>query len=54
MSDFPVFPNVFPVPIREGVTVRIQGIPHDLTPDEAAKIARVIVAIAQPKDTTHD
>lgn len=37
---------IFPVPIREDVVVRIQNIPSDLTPEEAAKIAAVIQALA--------
>ena len=36
--------NVVPVPIREEVTVKIGNLPYDLTPDEAKKIANVILA----------
>lgn len=37
---------VFPVPIREGVIVRIANIPNDLTKEEANKIAAVVHALA--------
>jgi hypothetical protein len=38
--------NVFPIPIRENVVVRVHGLPFDLTPAEAKKIAAVIQAMA--------
>lgn len=38
--------EILPVPIRPDLVVFIQGIPLDLTPDEADKIARVIRALA--------
>jgi hypothetical protein len=38
--------DILPVQIREDVTVQIAGIPHDLTREEAAKIARVVLALA--------
>lgn len=38
--------NVFPVPIRPNVVVRIHGLPYDLTPVEAEKIANVVKAMA--------
>jgi len=38
--------NVFPIPIRPDVVVRIQGLPFDLTESEARKIASVILALA--------
>jgi hypothetical protein len=38
--------NVFPIPIRPDVVVRIQGLPFDLTDVEARKIASVILALA--------
>lgn len=38
--------NVFPVPIRENVVVRIHGLPFDLTAAEAEKIANVVKAMA--------
>ena len=46
-DEFPGFPRIFPVPLRDDVTVRIQGLPHDLTRQEAEKIARVLVALAK-------
>jgi hypothetical protein len=42
----PASANVFPIPIRENVVVRIHGLPFDLTPAEAKKIASVIQAMA--------
>jgi hypothetical protein len=47
-DEYPGFPRIFPVPLRDDVTVRIQGIPPDLTKAEAEKIARVVAALAQP------
>jgi hypothetical protein len=35
-----------PVPIREGLIVRISGLPFDLTQQEASKIANVVKAMA--------
>jgi hypothetical protein len=44
----PLEDTIFPVPIRNGtITVRIQGLPFDLTPAEANKIAAVILAYAE-------
>lgn len=39
-------PNVLPIPIRENVTVRVFGLPFDLKPVEANKIANVVKAMA--------
>ncbi len=39
--------DVFPIPLDEDRVVFLHGIPHDLTPAEASKIARVIEALAQ-------
>jgi len=36
----------FPVPIRPGLIVQLQGVPFDLTPAEAEKIAQVVKALA--------
>lgn len=41
---------VFPIPIREGVTVKIAGLPSNLTKNEALKIANVISALVQIDD----
>lgn len=38
--------RIIPIQIRPDVTVSVFGIPHDLTETEAAKIARVIEALA--------
>jgi hypothetical protein len=38
--------NVFPIPIRENVVVRIHGLPFDLSAAEAEKIANVVKAMA--------
>lgn len=37
---------IIPIPIRADLVVRVQGIPHDLTVQEASKIAAVIQALA--------
>lgn len=36
---------VFPIPIRPDVVAQVK-IPHDLTKEEAEKIARVVMALA--------
>lgn len=38
--------EIMPIPIRANLIVRIQGLPHDLTTNEAKKIAAVIQAFA--------
>jgi hypothetical protein len=38
--------NIMPIPIRSDLTILIHGLPHDLTPAEAKKIAGVITALA--------
>jgi hypothetical protein len=40
--------NVLNIPLRADLTVRVHGIPFDMTPAEAKKIANVIVAMAAP------
>lgn len=45
-SSFQVSDNIFPIPLRPNVTVRIAGIPSDLTAAEAKKISNVIAALA--------
>lgn len=42
--------NVFPIPIRENMVVRIHGLPFDLTRAEAEKIANVVKAMAMEDD----
>jgi hypothetical protein len=42
----PASEAVFPIPIRENMTVKIYGLPFDLTESEANKIAAVIRAMA--------
>jgi hypothetical protein len=44
----PLSSSILPIPIRPDVTVFVQGIPYDLTESEAAKIANVIRAMANP------
>lgn len=46
------FPEVIPIPIREDVTVRVLGLPADMTKKEAEKIARVLLAFAH--EATND
>jgi len=35
-----------PIPIRRDLIVKLIGVPHDLTPQEAKKIANVVSAMA--------
>jgi hypothetical protein len=46
--DFP--PIVFPIPIRPGVVVQVQ-VPWDLSKVEAAKVVRVVEALANDRGT---
>ena len=41
-------PDILSILIREGMVVRIYGIPWDLTQVEAQKISRVILAHSPP------
>lgn len=41
--------NLIPIPLRSDLTVRLEGIPFDLTPTEARRIANVILALAVPE-----
>ena len=47
-SPSPVFDNVsiLPIPLRTDLVVRIQGLPFDLSEQEARKIAAVVMAMA--------
>ncbi len=38
--------SILPIPIRPDLTVKIQGLPYDLTVHEANKIANVVKAMA--------
>lgn len=38
--------NIFPIQLRPNLTVKIQGLPFDLTAGEARKIANVVLAMA--------
>lgn len=38
--------NILPIPIRQDLTVRVQGLPFDLSQAEARRIANVIIAMA--------
>jgi hypothetical protein len=40
----------FPIPIRPDLTVKIVGLPSDLTKREASKIAKVVMAMAPEDD----
>ena len=44
-----VNPTILPIPIRADVTVRVQGLPFDLTTQEASKIAAVVKAMSMPE-----
>ena len=48
LTDFEAI--IVPITIRDGVRVRIEGIPHDLTQEEAQKIANIILAFAKPEE----
>lgn len=39
-------PNVYPIPIRADLVVRIHGLPFDLTKAEAERIANIVKAMA--------
>ncbi len=41
---------VIPVPLRQGLTVKINNIPADLTQREAEKLAAIVKAYAMPED----
>lgn len=48
----PLSDKIIPISLRADVQVQIYGLPYDLTPAEAAKVGRVIKALAtKPKDT---
>lgn len=40
--------SILPIPLRPDLTVRIQGLPFDMTEQEARKIANVVLALANP------
>ncbi|WFP78742.1 hypothetical protein [Mesorhizobium sp. WSM4906] len=42
----PTSVSILPIPIRPDLTIQVQGLPYDLTPAEANKIANVIRAMA--------
>jgi hypothetical protein len=48
----PMADTILPIPIRENLTVYIQGLPDDMTEVEADKIARVVRAFVAPTDPT--
>jgi hypothetical protein len=48
MGNYPGI-NVLEIPIRKGVAVAIHPLPYDLTKAEAEKLARVVMAYAQPE-----
>ena len=39
-------PDIIPIPLPRGVTVYVHGLPADLSPAEARKVARVVTALA--------
>ena len=41
---------IFPIPLRPDVTIKIAGIPSDLTQAEARKIANVVAALAESEE----
>lgn len=40
--------NLIPIPLRADLTVRLEGVPFDLTMTEARRIANVVIALAVP------
>lgn len=38
--------TTFPIPLRQGLTVKLVGLPHDLTQAEAQRIANIVRAMA--------
>lgn len=47
MTDFgPANDQIMPIPIRPGHVVHIHGMPFDMTKEEADKIIRVVMALA--------
>jgi len=44
----PAVDKIMPIPLRQDLTVYIQGLPFDLTEAEARKIANVVLAMANP------
>jgi hypothetical protein len=42
--------NIFPIPIRSGLVVKLVGLPADLTKKEAQKISNVVLAFASIED----
>ena len=46
MDEFgPMQNTILPIQIRPDVTVLVQGIPHDLTKEEANKLEAVVMAM---------
>lgn len=43
-------PDIVPIPLPRGSTVYVHGLPADLSPAEARKIARVVTALADSGD----
>ncbi|MGB3626642.1 MAG: hypothetical protein WA989_12485 [Henriciella sp.] len=41
--------NILPIPLRSDLTIHVQGLPFDLTAQEARKLANVIMAMALPE-----
>jgi len=44
-SSGPMSSSILPIPIRSDLTIKVQGLPFDLTEVEAKKIANVILAM---------
>ncbi len=49
-SGFQQNENIFPIPVRQGLVVKLIGLPSDLTKKEAQKIANVVMAFAVVDD----
>ncbi|MBD59958.1 MAG: hypothetical protein CL808_07555 [Citromicrobium sp.] len=42
--------TILPIPLRQNLIVRIQGLPFDMTASEAKKIANVVIAMATQEE----
>ena len=43
-------PLVFPIPLSDGHVMCIKNLPRELKQEDAEKIARVVLALADPSD----
>ena len=53
VHPFEATTGVMPIRIRPDLTLRVQGIPHDLTKTEVERIVNIIMAFAE-KESARD